>query len=267
MTSAFPHPLSGRPMEDVSGRRRVPLVRQLPAGSDAFLMRAKVARDLAQRAIDFTVRSQNPQRGGWRYQPYPQSNDVDTSVFGWMLMALKSGRAGGLRIDEQCLERAAGYLESARIPGEGGRYAYQPASRRTTLAMTAQGFFCQEMLADTLPAWRNANGPTLRRAARDSAEHLLANLPRAADQDGVNYYYWYYATLALFQEGGEGWAVWNRTLSDLLLKLQVAGEWGTAAGSWDPLDRRASQGGRIYSTTMAILSLEVYYRYTRVKGK
>jgi hypothetical protein len=217
-------------------------------------------RGPAQKAIDFTARSQNPQRGGWRYAPYPQASDVDTSVFGWMLMALKSARLGGLDLDEECLARAAKYLESARMSKDGGRYAYQPGNSRTSLAMTAQGFFSQQILANELLAG-GATRERLRRATGESVRYLLSHLPKAADQEGVNFYYWYYATLALSQEGGEAWDAWNEKMSRLLVLLQVGDEHGSAAGSWDPRDRRAAIGGRVYSTAMSILCLESYYRY------
>jgi len=222
-------------------------------------------RDAAQRAIDFTAKSQNPARGGWRYEPYPQSRDVDTSVFGWMLMAMKSARLGGLRLDEKCLRLAAKYLDSARMTRAGGRYAYQPGNSRTSMAMTAQGFFCQFLLADHFKKeaiWSPAN---IRRSADESVRYLLANLPRAADQDGTNIYYWYYATLALFQEGGPAWESWNEALKRILLGLQVGDEHGSAAGSWDPIDRRSQSGGRVCSTALCVLCLEVYYRYARLR--
>ena len=37
-------------------------------------------------------------------------------------------------------------------------------------------------------------------------------------------------------------------------------------GSWDPIDAWSPEGGRIYSTTLNCLSMEVYYRYGRVIG-
>ncbi len=225
-------------------------------------------KDPAQRAIDFTARVQNPEKGGWRYDPYPESSDVDTSVFGWMLMALKSGRLGELRVDERTLVRAASYLDSARMTRDGGRYAYQPGNSRTSLAMTAQGFFSHQMLVDSLLTEEQKSDPELRRADEESISYLLANLPIAADMEGVNFYYWYYATLALFQEGGEPWEIWNARLSDLLVTLQVGKEHGTAYGSWDPRSsRRALTGGRLYSTALSILCLEVYYRYARLNPR
>ena len=39
----------------------------------------------AQKAIGYTISSQHPQLGGWRYRPGQES---DTSVTGWQFMAL-----------------------------------------------------------------------------------------------------------------------------------------------------------------------------------
>ena len=222
-------------------------------------------RGPSQRAINFTAKSQNPRVGGWRYKPYPDSKDVDTSVFGWMLMALKSGMLGRLDVDRRCLVRGAEYLDSVRMSKAGGRYAYQPGITRTSLAMTAQGFFCQTVLVDTLVGKDGHTEPGIERSSRESMDYLLANLPRAEDQEGVNFYYWYYGTLALFQQGGKPWKKWNRTLSRLLIKEQVGKKHGSAYGSWDPRGKRARTGGRVYSTALSILCLEVYYRYAPLK--
>lgn len=75
-------------------------------------------------------------------------------------------------------------------------------------------------------------------------------------------YYWYYATQVFYHLGGEYWEKWYRQLYPLLLDSQVQS--GVLAGSWDPQrpvpDRWGSQAGRIYVTTMNLLSLEVRYR-------
>jgi hypothetical protein len=215
----------------------------------------------AKRAVEYTLRSQNPELGGWRYDPYPQGYDVDTSVFGWMLMALKSAKVGGITVPEQHVLRMGSYLDSARMTDAGGRYAYQPGLSRTSLAMTAQGLFSSQVLADLLPLSGEEDLERHRRAAEESVDYLLRNKPERRDQDGVNEYYWYYATLALFQEGGPAWESWNSRLKDVLLALQLGEEAGTAAGSWDPISRRAETGGRVYATAIAVLCLEVYYRY------
>ena len=79
-------------------------------------------------------------------------------------------------------------------------------------------------------------------------------------------YYWYYGTLTVFQVGGEPWKKWNASLRDMLCENQrrggpMDGSSNDVDGSWDPVCTWASRGGRVYSTAMGALSLEVYYRY------
>jgi len=127
--------------------------------------------------------------------------------------------------------------------------------------MVAQGLFCQQVLSELRPQRTARQNLLLRRATNESVSILLSNRPEPRDQDGTNFYYWYYAALALFQEEGVAWSTWNARMKPVLLDLQVGESGGTAAGSWDPLSRRARLGGRVYSTAISILSLEVYYRY------
>ena len=39
---------------------------------------------------------------------------------------------------------------------------------------------------------------------------------------------------------------------------------GCARGSWDPVGPWGREGGRVYSTALCTMCLEVYYRYPRV---
>ena len=63
--------------------------------------------------------------------------------------------------------------------------------------------------------------------------------------------------------GGERWRKWNSTLYPMLIETQVTD--GPNAGSWDPYqptaDLWAKFGGRLYVTTLNLLSLEVNYRH------
>ncbi|RKY14435.1 MAG: hypothetical protein DRP63_08530, partial [Planctomycetota bacterium] len=40
---------------------------------------------------------------------------------------------------------------------------------------------------------------------------------------------------------------------------------GCADGSWDPVGKWGMVGGRVYSTALNALTLEIYYRYLRYK--
>jgi hypothetical protein len=104
---------------------------------------------------------------------------------------------------------------------------------------------------------------------RASASYLMKIPPRWQEPTfGVNstvgMYYWFHASHALFQLGGPDWKTWNKSLTEALLKTQRQG--ACEDGSWDPIDEWGVVGGRVYSTAVAALTLEVYYRYPRVKA-
>jgi hypothetical protein len=84
----------------------------------------------------------------------------------------------------------------------------------------------------------------------------MQETPRSGE---INLYYWYYATMALFQLQGSEWEVWNQHLQQRLLAAQATT--GVHAGSWSPKTVWGGYGGRVYTTAMAALCLEVYYRY------
>jgi hypothetical protein len=81
-------------------------------------------------------------------------------------------------------------------------------------------------------------------------------------------YYWYWGTLAMFQVGGEVWGKWNEALKEAVVEHQHLAGSGARAGSWDPVGPWGVQdGGRVYSTALMTLCLEIYYRYDRVHGE
>ncbi|HUE74810.1 MAG TPA: prenyltransferase/squalene oxidase repeat-containing protein [Pirellulaceae bacterium] len=198
----------------------------------------------AQKAIDFIVKAQY-RDGGWRYRPGPADQLGDTSVVGWQLMALQSARAANLTVPEETLEMASRYLDGAQSDG-GARYGYQ-RGHGPTPTMTAEALLCRMYLG-----W-NKNNPALERGAR----WLLASNP--PEHDRPNIYYWYYATQTMHHFGGPEWDEWNLLMRDVLVDTQETQ--GHKAGSWSPRGEHSSAGGRIYMTSLAICSLEVYYRH------
>ena len=77
----------------------------------------------AQRALDFIARTQHRQRGGWRYNAQISS---DTSVTGWMMMALKSGELAGLDTLPRTYQGISFWLSLAQSNESGDRYRYKP---------------------------------------------------------------------------------------------------------------------------------------------
>ncbi len=193
-------------------------------------------------AIGYTISAQNHSSGGWRYNP---GDDGDTSLLGWQLMALKSGELAGIPISEHTRQGALRYLNAASSGQHGGLAAYRPVERPSR-PMTAEALACRQFLG---------TGPHAA-AAREAAQYLLDELPGEGEK---NFYYWYYGTLAMYSLQGDQWQRWNAALQTVLLRTQRKS--GPATGSWDPDTVWGGYGGRVYTTAMATLSLEVYYRY------
>ena len=78
----------------------------------------------------------------------------------------------------------------------------------------------------------------------------------------INYYYWHWGTIVMYQIGGKEWEMWNKKLTEILLAHQE--KEGCKNGSWPPISKQCKAGGRIYCTTLNILSLEIYYRYGKL---
>jgi len=212
---------------------------------EAFaLTRDEEIRGPAQRAIDFIVAAQHT-AGGWRYNPGDQG---DTSVLGWQLMALQSARTAEIQVPIEAWELANAYLDTVQSE-DGSQYAYQPL-RRPTHVMTAEALLCRIYLG-----WTKDYAPL-----EQGVKYLLQeHMPR---DDGTNYYYWYYATQVMHHFGGKRWKAWNLSMRDILVEGQI--KKGHEAGSWTPRGGHASQGGRLYSTALAVCTLEVYYRHAPI---
>ncbi|MEM1305323.1 MAG: hypothetical protein AAGG46_10525, partial [Planctomycetota bacterium] len=100
--------------------------------------------------------------------------------------------------------------------------------------------------------WENNHEPLVR-----GVEQLA---DRGPSRD--NFYFNYYAAQVLFQfTSGEGamWRDWNTELRDQLISQQDTR--GHARGSWFVEGPHAEAGGRLYQTSLATMTLEVYYRY------
>lgn len=194
------------------------------------------------RGVAYTVQAQNKQDGGWRYQP---GDTGDMSQFGWKVMALHSAKLGGVDVEPATESRMAQFLQSCKTGAKGGLASYRPGEGPST-TMTAESLVCSYFL----------DQPISTVELRETHDRILAELPTASQ---INLYYWYYATMGMYQTGGEAWEQWNQQLQRVLLSQQVAS--GEVAGSWEPNGLWAGYGGRIYSTALATLCLEVYYRY------
>jgi hypothetical protein len=198
-----------------------------------------------RRAIAYTIAAQDPYGGGWRYRPHDAG---DTSQLGWQFMALKSARLAGIPTPESTRQGIIRYLQSASAGHSGGLGCYRPqeAPSRT---MTAEAMLCWQFL-----------GLAREHPACDEAAAYLLSAPPGVGQP--NFYYWYYGTLVMYQFQGDAWQRWNTAVATQLVGLQ--NKEGPQAGSWDPDSAWGGYGGRVYSTALGAMCLEVYYRFLPV---
>jgi len=208
------------------------------------------------------------------------SQDVDISVTTWVVMALKSAQLVNLEVPSDVMPGAleyaryvtgkqglAGYKSpygaGAPISGPGDQFTYHTATM-SALAMLVRTFVKHDL-----------EDPFLE----DAAKHIVKDLPTVSkDKLSVDYYYWYYATLALNQfdgpdsprrGAGKYWEPWNKELIDSILSLQDQSKSRNTCtrGGWLENDRWGGHTGyALYSTTINVLTLEVYYRYENAFG-
>jgi len=269
------------PSGDLSGRQQIgqePTVRYARmyshgmaalALTEAYAMTHDAALlGAVQGAVGYSLKAMNPRTGGWRYD-FASDDPGDTSQFGWQAMVLNSSQnSGAYAIPGATRVVLQRFLDSVSTGRAGGLAVYRnvapgaaaPVSAATP-AMTAEAMAMRCMLGLPIPS----------QAASEARGMLLAHLPGRSEE---NLYYWYYASLALYQMRGDptaptsvaamspslgAWNQWNDAMKLQLCSTQIVD--GPHAGSWHPTCVWGAYGGRVYSTAVACMCLEVYYRY------
>jgi len=204
-----------------------------------------------ERALHFLLRAQQL-RGGWSYDPQPKRERNDTSITAFAVMALKAAQAAGMNVPGKAFDAARGHILRATEAAGTVWYADAPPGwGRKGLGMVAAGLFTSLLLG------RSPEDPMVeRQTALLRSKFPAWDASRELDQSFVT---WYYENLSFFAIGGSTWARWNPAFRDFLLARQKRE--GCADGSWDPDDLWGNTGGRVYSTAIHVLNLEVYYKY------
>jgi hypothetical protein len=237
------------------------------------LTQDKNIRGPLENAVGWILENQNlgrdrRNRGGWGYfSPTlsPEDQFSRSSASAWQIMALESAKLSGLEVPDEAMNASREFL----LNSYDRRYRYFLYTRdperlesewRTLPASTPASVFCLQLFG---------MDPAKDKRLADGISYTLARAPRRyrkySDDDFVlrgagNVYFWYYGSLACFMAGGETWDRWNTALKRVLIEGQ------SEDGSFRPIDSYAASAGdtqrdRSYTTSMCVLSLEVYYRY------
>jgi hypothetical protein len=220
-----------------------------------------VLKPYAQAAINFVQRSQGP-NGSWGYAA---GGNGDTSIVGWQVQALQAAKLSrDLVVDDRVIKKAISFLNHAAGGSRKSMYGYgDSAGAAPGTALTSVGLLCRYYL----DGW----GPS-HPGMIDGVAGLVKNPP--AGTGGVrNMYYYYYATQVVHFYEGEDWKNWNEGpkqadgtrkngMRDWLVSTQIKKDDDAKIGSWDPeAGWFGSSCGRLGTTAMCLLTLEVYYRH------
>ncbi len=226
------------------------------------------ARASLELAVQFCLKAQDPY-AAWRYQ-VPPNGDNDTSISTWMGMALVAAQDVGFEIEQRRFENLNNWYDKVTDPANG-RSGYRTVGGRSARMMGAMESFPVEKSEALTAAALLGRHFTFAGSEPDKltvqlwerqADLLLKRLPEWDETDGtIDLYYWYHGTYAMFQVGGKAWEAWNGEMKRAVLPAQRKD--GAAGGSWDPASAWGSVGGRVYSTALCALMLEVYFRHPR----
>jgi hypothetical protein len=215
-------------------------------GMGADKAQDELLREKCRRAIDLILRAQkvsksDNNRGGWRYSP--DSGDSDMSVTVWQTMALRAAKNAGMDVPRQAIDDAVSYIRRLYQPDTEkrgavklGGFGYQTKGRE--MSTTAEGLLAMQV------------------CGQYDAEEVIGASDRLL-KDGIKqgerwfYYTTYYYAQGMYQRGGQHAVVGRRLVAELLLPLQSREGW------WEGINGEERQGGRVYATTMAMLSLAV----------
>ncbi|MFT4710604.1 MAG: hypothetical protein ACI9D0_000537 [Bacteroidia bacterium] len=207
--------------------------------------------------IRYIANARNPY-GAWRYD-VPPIGDNDTSVTGWMMLALKSAERGRLPVDQDAFKGALSWIDEV-TDEQTGRVGYNEVGSTSARivglnehfppesgeAMTAIGLSIRMSLGQMEPE----QYPLIAKGG----ELILRSLPTWEQQEFTSdMYYWYHATRAMNELGGTYAEKWNAAMLQATTQGQQTS--GHAKGSWDPVGAWGSSGGRVYSTALMTMCL------------
>ena len=222
------------------------LTEMLGMGADA--KQDDLLRDRVRKAIDLILRAQkvpknDKARGGWRYLPSDTSSDMSVTV--WQVMALRAARNAGMEVPKEAIEGAVGYIKSLYEP-EGqadkrgrarpGGFGYQ--SKGNEISTTSEGLLALQVCGEY------------------EAEETLGASERLF-REGIRtderwfFYTTYYYAQGMYQRGGKYAEAGQAKVSELLLPLQ------SREGFWENGGGDGREAGKVYATSMAIMSLAV----------
>lgn len=215
----------------------------------------KVIRERLQKAIDLMLRAQRVRkdernRGGWRYSP--TSGDSDLSVTVWQLLSLRAAKNAGIDVPKEAIDKGVAYVKRCyKSPRDSlghptnmkSFFCYQPNDNRIRFGSGAGGFLVLQI----------CGGYDAREVVGAADYFLDYDIPDKKQSEHF-FYGMYYYSQGMYQRKGKYAEHARRKVREILLPTQEGD------GRWNP-GSREGDAGKVYATSLAMLSLSIYYHY------
>ena len=216
------------------------------------------------KAVDRILDAQCP-NGGWAYSYNNRINpNIDLSVTGWNVQALKAAEHGGIKPTKgeirTALRKAAMYCCKNVMPD--GKFSYKENGENPRSSLVGVGVLSLQMTGNGSDSaarkgldWIKNNVKTLEWGKGSGTENVKSNL-----------YMHYYCVQAAMNRGGDVWASYNKAFRDAVLGGQKPD------GSFSNNDTGyaeclSGKSKNIYRQCLATLMLETYYRFLPGTGE
>ncbi len=228
------------------------------AMTEAYAMtESPVLRRPAQRALDFIAHNRNS-CAGWGDL---QRGRTDLLATGLMLLPIQSARLSNIDVHQRGGEPR---LELGFAPAAiDGALIWLDATARDATEHASSA----TATAYLMRAWgRPEHAPTER--MHQTARRIALHPPRwdveAKTTDALR---WWQETLVMSLRGGKAWRTWRRSLVETLYEAQdTSVDLCQGRGSWAPVGVWGRALGRVGTTALMTLSLELGRCYGRVYG-
>lgn len=195
-------------------------------------------REKLTKAVLLIEKAQNPQ-GGWRYTQLPYDADLSATIC--QIIALRSARDAGVKVEKSVIDKAIDYVKKCQI----------------TTGSDVGGFSYQLDIPSGANFTRTAAGITalyyMGHFEGKEVEQGLAYLSKNKNTDPMWFYGEYYGVQAMFLAGGKYWEDFYPKACEELFEKQ------SPEGNWKPSPNEYQ--GEQYATAMALFILQLPNQY------
>lgn len=218
--------------------------------SEAYGMtRIPTLKPVMEKGVEVLIQGQQPQ-GGFDYR-FAKSTRRDTSLGGWCCQALRAAFIAGAENPRLQAAMDLAVADMKSVQKADGSFYYSDAASSSTHSITAVAVLSMQLMGHE----------------RDAAVQKGLDFLRDADCNWKRppawpMYAWYYIAQTKFHQGGGSWTRWNNQFApQFILNQNSDGSWDSAGLSLKPGTTGRENMHPVYATTLAALTLQIYYRF------